>query len=860
MAKVADSNERLEPIKPQLLAATRTNERVASNLAKLRLFYLLEIRFMTAGECHLSGPAKARAKFKVCDLDRVSAEIPSLRTLVDDHNHGNHCRVKPLADERPLEVGRVQENKWRQNELVFKMEPSRKLTNWLKQPNSVQFILGFQMYVAKVHREFSRSYERLVGSFENGQWPKGDYLHRLHSKVSPRNSGDSILQNRISQNSRTSSPVDASNLTTDVGQLQGGKPIGSRPGGSFPSGQAWDWQHFPRQLPGSDTATCITTCWMVYSVIRGIFQAPLSSLVSLASRPLLNMPGNCLLMGRVDSHRNMDKSLGILLCIYHIVWRSVRRILDRNFKITLINFLLHTEADLEQFYKLTKNKLRRPEYSAPTSSVFAHPEPGSPPPTTIPITARSIGVRRFSASLAQSRAALATINKHLDIGTYLSEPNLADRNEKGAIGFNEQLIRHTVCYPVYYGNRIFLRIRPNRTLESHILLTGQVAKGFIVSAVLMMGLIVFAIFYLSLVLASDWRYVTKYPGCTKELDDFYARGQLSSYSVTLTGHHLLSAAVDMFENLIVWSDSTMAILFVPAMIYLLNYDVLLYWSSLQAKLELLLEKIRLREALQEDYNCRSELISEPGPNIAGNTPEAHRQSQTFAPSNIQPRKASQPVKGEHGTLGAQFKTQFWSPSIWRQMDGFDDELEIEVHELQFELIDFFHEIKRVDLYVSDALTASIIIWLSGCTLVGYVVMMIGNSRVPPIGHLLYIVGLLVICTVSYVPMKLRHCSLKTYRTLCSLMAHDRTRKKRCFAKMLDFFTQLNRTTYTLAHNYPYEPKTFLTIIGWTISCFILTITLFGQKKNNKSDTSNKHLLRSTQPESIFERVTQIFAL
>lgn len=154
------------------------------------------------------------------------------------------------------------------------------------------------------------------------------------------------------------------------------------------------------------------------------------------------------------------------------------------------------------------------------------------------------------------------------------------------------------------------------------------------------------------------------------------------------------------------------------------------------------------------------------------------------------------------------------------------ELEHDIEELQFEMMDFFHEVERVDLLVSDVLTFAYLIWLACCTFAGYKFVVYNRTNVPPLMYLVLCAGFIILALTSFFLLKLRRSCLRSYMVLSSLMANDRTLKKRHLVKLLDFFTQLNRTTYTLCQR-PYRPTTFVNIVGWSFSCFFIALNLFG---------------------------------
>lgn len=543
----------------------------------------------------------------------------------------------------------------------------------------------------------------------------------------------------------------------------------------------WDWTDFPGPLIGTAQYSLCTTCWMIYASIRTMFHDNLAKLIDQFSGPHLGIRGHCFLLGRLVFYANIDERSSILFSSFHLVWRSMLTFAGRNFRLTMVNFLLHSEADIDRFHRIMAN-----DYEMARGS-------SRPPPDS----ARArLGNRKRRAS---------------GDGVSALEPPAS---------LNERLLRHTMCYPVYYGTRIYFKLRPNRTREARLKLSDQVAKSFIFAMGLFLVPISVLAPYAILYIAADRRYLALFPGCYKMLDDMLARGELSFFSITPWNHHLLAGCVDGLENLFIWVDSFLAVTHGTIFCYLFNYDLLLYWSQLQAKLELLLERVRQRSPFYMWYlrpGCGSESAARAGPN-------------------------------EWADLGAGLG---WLTTLAPTLDW---RLENEIHELQFEVADFFHELERVDLIMSDVLTATILIWLSACSMLFYN-FLIEHKSIPPIILTVLSAGFIVFAVVTHYLLLLRRCCLTSYRTLCSLMAHD-VGEKRNLLKLMDFFIEMNGISYTLAHSYPYKPTTFLTIVGYTISCVLMIITLFSREDDtHELDTSTQSpTLAPMRPSNYFEEV------
>lgn len=684
-------------------------------------------------------------------------------------------------------------------------------TKPLKEHKTIHFILELHLFFMRINRGISASYDRLIVSFE----PEA-------SKT------------------ETSEKQNADQKTNEVPD--------------------WDWQHFPKPLPGSGTITCITTCWMAYALVRTLFQVPLYKVVSLVSKPYLNMPGNCVLLGRLLAHPKMDDTFIMGLCLFHLVWRTLQRFARRYFKLTMLYFMFFSERDLERFHRLLEqdDSKRAPEYSWPRD--LAEWNLVWPLEAEFQLNGAHLAGRHRDD---RPRRRFSSDQDSKLVSRMRTVPN----RQPAAIGRVEQLLRFSMCYQVHYGNQLYFRLRPNRTRQARQMLIDQAATSFAIATIIFALLFVFYSVYLFLMNMSDWRYVSVYPGCTERLDRLYSQGKLSSYSISLGRHRLVALLVDVVENAFVWIDCALSIVFVPTFAYLLNYDLLLYWHSLNAKLERALERTRARDLLQlELYQNWSGFASgtlDEGNDLVSLV-EFQQQTGPMLMARLQQRARIQQQRSRRPRASLGAGPPLWSPALSESpIVRLDRELELEIHELQFEIFDFFHEVHRVDLLVSDILTMSMVIWLVSCSVVGHNFLIDSDSPVPMVIVITVLVGFLVILSATYVLLELRRRCLRSYMTLCSLMAHDRSRRKRRFTRMMDFFTRLNGTTYTLAQNYPYEPTTFITILGWSASCFILALTLFGHREPQSVAGRARALGPSATPSSspsVYERVPHWFGL
>lgn len=576
---------------------------------------------------------------------------------------------------------------------------------------------------------------------------------------------------------------------------------------------------------------------MTYVVVRTAFHDQLSKLVSLFSKPLMNLNGNCLLMGRTVVHPAIRETSACIFALFHLCWRANQKIADRRFKLTMHDFLLHSEADTRRLGRLIEHE-RRPEYVR-----FIGRPPAGP-------------ARWWSndnKTPHESSSGIIKLDRKTSVWEHLELARADKRSFKQQVSvasLDERYIRYAMCYEVIFNGRLYYRIRPNRTPEAREKLLHHLANSYIITTLVLSMLILTGTTYVTMLVLTDRRYLGTYPGCTKWLEDYAAKHGLPFFSITVTVHRSIAFIIEGIENLVVWLDCGYSMIYGPTYCYLLNCDLLLYWSSLHAKLELFVDKIRRRN-FSHGVLHQSQL---PWADNCSSQSESC-QDEHLSPASLRINISQPPVRCNNDELDQMGST--WLPNR-AQMHKFDEQLEAEIVELMFELYDFFHEVGRVDLLVSDVLTALMLCWLSFCAMVGYEFITTESQSVPPIVILVLFVGVTVVTTATYFLITLRRRCFRTYQVLCSLIALNQSGSKKRLLKLMDFFTQINRTTYTLAHSHPYKPTTFITIAGYTASCLLIAITLFDHSHPVSKTTTV--VPAPSEPKNIIERIMKPLAI
>lgn len=561
----------------------------------------------------------------------------------------------------------------------------------------------------------------------------------------------------------------------------------------------------------------LSSCWMAYAVIRVFLHPQLSALIGSISEPVFSIAGNCFLIGRLISHPIVANTDAALFSCSHLIWRAVQTYCKRSYKLTMIIFLFLSEADLALCYEFVEREQRANVSTMQRSSGGRRQQAsdnGAMYSDYFLLLRQSPSLRRsfeFGASAKRRSTLSASKNEDLSSATTLSVQS--GNFEVAAVEqcARVKLIEHAMCYRVRFKNQTLLRLKPNRTRLALGKLCKHAARCTIIATSIMIVLIFSGGLYVLATILSDLHYVNTYPGCRRDLDELHAAGNLKASDMTLGAHRLISGLADCLENSLIWLDSGFSITFVPLLAYLLNYDILLYRAHLELKLKHLLALTRLCNSVKLQLIYQTKSLTFSASLHTGNNNNC--QQQVNAIRNKSSKQARQQVSAT------------WS---WKLLNELHDELALGYCELQYEMYDFFKEVGRVDLLVSDILTASILIWFMAIAFVDYNFLVRNNTRVPYFIQFIIFVGFAEVATSSFFLLALRRGCLRNYTLLCSIMAENQSREKRRFIKLLEYFTQqLHRTTYSLLQSHPYQPTTFISIIGWCFSCLSISITLFG---------------------------------
>ena len=388
---------------------------------------------------------------------------------------------------------------------------------------------------------------------------------------------------------------------------------------------------------------------------------------------------------------------------------------------------------------------------------------------------------------------------------------------------NVMLLRQVMCYKVGgvrsgLSFRFSFRFRPNRSERSHRHLVGVMAILnsasciFFGSCYLLVGLIILA------KILDDRHYLAAYPHCDPQLEQLNWQTDPAAWSLTPASstHHLLALLADFCENWFIWLDSGLALAIILPLVYVLNYDLLLYWRHLHRKIELTLAAVRSRQLADFGRPSGGRLGQMAS---MATTEQAHRSLRYPADDGHFRRPPS--LLFSRRLLNA-------SHSSASEVSGPDEP----IADLQAQIADFFHQIKKVGVFISDFLTVTVILWATVCLVYSYHLIATRSAALRP-EKFQFPLAILTIQAFIFVGMsliswhllRLHRLCLRSYPLVCSLMALDTSRYKRNFPRVLDHFINRKSSTFLLLRQYPYMPATYISIIGWSISCVFLIDSL-----------------------------------
>jgi hypothetical protein len=334
-----------------------------------------------------------------------------------------------------------------------------------------------------------------------------------------------------------------------------------------------------------------------------------------------------------------------------------------------------------------------------------------------------------------------------------------------------QMMHDIMGVTIDYGSARVPKVRPNRTKQAcedlRNFLIGSASLG-----AAMFALVVCSVTTLLLTLhANDQSYLNRYPNCDPYLEQLQRAGLVPAdrWSFHLTRNELVGIIFDTLENLFLWLDSGLSLFTCVVFTLVLNRDLIVYWNHLDRKIGLLLEFSRRKRTCPR-------------------------------------RGQGRPVNADESVLSSSYDQS--------------------IYELHLEICDFIGHLRRANDLVGDMVTTVVNVWF---TVFAYIIYnLISLRQMIPAG---LNVTLMIIFFVTSVLCVLatevhRNC-LKSYGKICSLMSHDDSCHKRHFAEILDYFIR-KHTCYKIYHGYSMTTTSYLSILGYSASCFFIIGSLYNR--------------------------------
>jgi len=372
----------------------------------------------------------------------------------------------------------------------------------------------------------------------------------------------------------------------------------------------------------------------------------------------------------------------------------------------------------------------------------------------------------------------------------------------------ERFMTEILClrFPISSSGKFIYITRPNRTRESNIGLRRVVATSMIMATIMFITGAVLVVTSFIIRSLYDRTFLIGYPGCDEKLNELKEKGLIDDYSINWSWWRTKMVLIDFIENFILWFDTAVSASGGLALSVILIYDLVVYWRHLHAHV------LFLRQKLVENHEMRlasSFLIrSFPDSDVGcQNCLPIYTKSVHVFGSSCFGRKCS---------LIHQLNVDDSHRKSQAAADWSSDPIQLLKHQFH----DLIREIKRVDIFISDTISLTLGIWLS--ILCSYVhVVQYLRLETNAGRNLILIVPMLVI-TLNYGLILILHrqCA-KTYPILCSIMALDPSlQDKKSLLSVLEFFTD-RRTSFRLFRQTPFLPSTYLTMVGWSFSCFFI---------------------------------------
>lgn len=507
--------------------------------------------------------------------------------------------------------------------------------------------------------------------------------------------------------------------------------------------------------------------YLTYMALRYTCSSALSYILTMIIN--LNSPIHCYLVGRFIFHVYVEELLAFMFVSLHISWHIYTQYNPKSYSLNMFLFLLIEDEQLQTTYRLL-------EMQSEQSNEIITSQLRSIKGSELNFTTRHKFLNpNRTCNVSATRVLFYRENQLTNIRS-LNINERAIINDKSNTCCNDHYNNSSptadnISYCLRQSKR---KLRPNRTLEARRSLKRIITNAFVFTSstlIILTCIIAPLLFYINF---DPVHYIQRYPGCDPELERHIDNNDDLSQISTYKLHRLVSYAGDILENFIIWTESCILLLSSWTLIYLLNYDALLYWRHLDTKLNLLTSRAR--------KHFHSNLVNQQ--------------------------------------------------LDWPLCNNQDCELERRIYDFQIEYYDFFKQINYNNEVISDLLTFTYTTWLVFFVILGhYSYNYYEQYHSYTLAILVSVLELFHLACITWGSLSLADthtkCVRSSYSTLCTLMAYDQNPENKLrFIQLIDFCLLRTRSVYTLFGKLiPYTKTTYLTIFGWSLSGFLIMESL-----------------------------------
>lgn len=347
-----------------------------------------------------------------------------------------------------------------------------------------------------------------------------------------------------------------------------------------------------------------------------------------------------------------------------------------------------------------------------------------------------------------------------------SSKALNDYNSRAGL----DLVQNVIFYRSFDAttNNPALRVRPNRTPEARRRLYAFINQFSIVSAVIVATatLLIMSIVLRTILLKQN----DLYQGCEVV---FFDRAYLIRFFFSWTNTSIL------------FIDNALIIYLQPGLVVILIYDLYLYWKSIEARLIRLRNLLPIARAISDQ--CQSHMMTK-----IRNSGQMDNGSRYLRRMSLS------------GVLN------------FGQLD-----IEREITELRWVMVDFFKQVSQVDRFVSTVVGLAIVTWLLANAMVTMTGLQLHTQYLTVIiVRSFQIAGLFALTVMSLIFFVIKQVSEDAYLIISTLMAFDPSINKKRWIVLLEYYTFKPRYAITVYRTHKiYDHLTYLKVVSYTLSFF-----------------------------------------